>query len=159
MVTQMNKKILLPVIAVVVIGAAALVWFLVINKDTGPAPVVYANYSASEAIVTNVKKTSESKTNRLLKTGVCVVMDEILYKEITASKEIEAYYQPIIKDTIIFILRELTEDDINDTTGQDKIRQKLTDALNERLDLNGMDADGNPKPKIYSIIFTDFVMQ
>ncbi len=54
-----------------------------------------------------------------------------------------------LRDTILFILRGLTEDDITDTEIQHSLRGRIADALNQALEIDN----------IVNIKFSDFVMQ
>ncbi|NCB27434.1 MAG: flagellar basal body-associated FliL family protein, partial [Bacteroidia bacterium] len=57
--------------------------------------------------------------------------------------------QYIVRDTILFILRDLTEADIRSNDIQDKLRVTIPQALNTALQIENL----------MSVRFIDFVMQ
>lgn len=151
----MSKKILIPIILVVVLAVAAVLYFFVF---TGEKPVVYTYFTPGDYFVTNVKD-----SNRLLKTVVVMVYDE-KDKKLT---ELMAVNQSLIRDTVIFILRDLNEAAIKDQTTVENLRQIIRDRLNEVLGLSenqiedptaasGFRVEGS---YIYDILFSDYVMQ
>ena len=112
---------------------------LVIRHQAAQAeePTSYT-YALDDAFITNVKD-----SRKLLKTSVVLVAnDENLQEMLDAN-------QYVVRDTVLFILRDLTEDDICSDTIQDTLRKEIPDALNKALEINS----------ITSIYFGDFVMQ
>ncbi|MGE4354558.1 MAG: flagellar basal body-associated protein FliL [Oscillospiraceae bacterium] len=57
--------------------------------------------------------------------------------------------QYVIRDVILFKLRDLTEEDIRSETIQDQLRSSIPSALNDALGTES----------IQSVYFSDFVMQ
>ena len=141
----MKKKkiviLLLLILLVVAIGAGAAYYFILRPAAAAAAaekPAELYEYAISDSFVTNVKD-----SNKLLKTTIVLVVDE---------KDLDDFLdenQYTIRDTILFILRGLTEDDIKNDDIQDTLRQSIPEALNEALEIDS----------IVSIYFSDFVMQ
>lgn len=133
----MNKKkiIILIVAAAVVIGGAAY-FFLLRNNDGENQPLY--EYAMSDAFVTNVKDSS-----KLFKTSVILVVDKKGMDDFFDENEYT------IRDTILFMLRDLTEEDISSSDIQAKLRVSIPQALNSALGIDN----------IVSVYFSDFVMQ
>ena len=134
------KKVLIIVIAIVVVAGAALYFFVFSGSDE-EKPEVRVEYSPGDFFTTNVQVGSGA--TRLLKAGVVLVvnaegMEEMLTRE-----------NARIRDTIIFILRNLTVDEINAPGNQEPLRERIIDALNEELNL-GVD-------KFVEVLFNEFV--
>lgn len=157
----MNKKLLIPIILVVLIGVAAALYFLVLAPDGDkeePAPVL-ATYNAGDNYITNVKWDNDVDKNpskRLFKAGVYLMVDEGMMTDLSDKTSPTI---PVIRDTILFIFRDLTEEEIAAPGGEAAIKQRIIDTINERLELNDLDEKGKRKPKVYDVMFTDFVMQ
>ncbi len=127
------KKLGIFIIVVAVVAGAAL-YFFVFN---GSKPE-YDQYSPGEYFVTNVKD-----SNRLLKTSVVLELDtKKMQKELKEKNT-------LIRDTIIFILREMDEQEIKASNAQDILRNDIREALNEKLETE----------QIIGIMLNDFVMQ
>lgn len=103
----------------------------------GEPPPEYDQYSPGDFFVTNVKD-----SNRLLKTSVVLELDSKKMQDELKDKN------TLIRDTIIFILRELDETDVRSPDVQEKLRVQLKDALNKQLGTE----------HIIGILFNDFVM-
>lgn len=129
------KKILPVVIIAVVLTAAAAVYFFFLR---GEPEIKYTTYSPGEFFVTNVK---DSK--KLLKTGIVMVLDtDTLEAKLTENNA-------LIRDSIIFILRSLTDDVLAKADAQNTIRILIKDDLNQKLKIEN----------IVDIYFNDFVVQ
>jgi flagellar basal body-associated protein FliL len=99
---------------------------------------VFYNYAIADSFVTNVKDSS-----KLFKTTVVLVLNKA---------EMDSFIkenQYTVRDTILFILRDLTEEDIKSSDIQDKLRISIPQALNAALKIDN----------IVSVYFSDFVMQ
>lgn len=134
------KKILIIIIAVIVIAGGVGAYFLFFNKpkeEAEPKVELYT-YAIEDAFITNVKG-----SQKLFKTSVILVVNKENMDEVFA----ENTY--IIRDTIIMILRELTEEEISGMTIQDMLRTEIASALNKALEIDN----------IVSVYFGDFVMQ
>ncbi len=131
------KKILIIVIAVIAIGVGA--FFLFFNKQTEEEPeIILYNYAIEDAFITNV-----NGSQKLFKTAIILVvnkeaMDEYLGENIYT-----------IRDTILMILRNLTEKEISTMDIQDRLRVEIAAALNKVLEIDN----------VVSVYFGDFVMQ
>ena len=130
------KKRIISIVLVIILGTAAL--FLYSGCSGGEEKVVRAEYSPGDYFTTNVAGGSP----RVFKcVPILVVNKEGLDETLKAQNA-------TIRDTIIFILRELTEEDIRAPGNFDDLRERIVDALNERL---GVDY-------FVEVIFNDFVM-
>ena len=130
------KKIAIVIVIVVVIAAAAGLYFFVLGGDR-EKPEVRVEYSPGEFFTTNVSGGS----TRLLKAGIILVVNE------TGLEETLTQDNARIRDTIIFILRDLTEDEIR-AQNQDRLRERIINDLNERLGIDNF----------VEVLFNDFVM-
>ena len=129
------KKIIPVIIAIIVVGGVAL-YFLVFSSDQ-EKPEVRVEYSPGEFFTTNV-----SGSSRLLKAGIILVVNENGLEEQLTNDNAR------IRDTIIFILRSLTEDEIKAPGTQDALRARITKALNTKLGIDNF----------VEVLFNDFVM-
>ena len=119
-----------------ILGSMAL--FLLSGCSGDDAKAVRVEYSPGDYFTTNVA----GESYHLLKVApVLVVNKEGLDDTLKAQNA-------TIRDTIIFILRDLTEADIKAPGNQDELRGRIVTALNERL---GVDY-------FVEVIFNDFVM-
>jgi flagellar basal body-associated protein FliL len=132
-----NKKLLIIVIAAVAVVATAVVIFL---SSRGEKPIVYAYYSPGEFFVTNVNASAH-----LLKTSVVLVLNT----EDTKLQDELKLQNAKVRDTIIFLLRDLTEEDIKSADNKEKLRKDIIEQLNDRLEIDN----------IVDVWFNDFVMQ
>jgi flagellar basal body-associated protein FliL len=136
-----KKKKVLTILAVLAILVTVGVVYTIMSRskadDTSGEPTLY-QYSVEDPFVTNVKD-----SQKLFKTTVILVTDEEGMDEFLAEN------QYVIRDSILFIMRSLTEEDIESEDIQDVLRESIPVALNSAL---GIDS-------IVSIYFSDFVMQ
>ena len=136
-----NKKILIiiVVLAVVLAGAGAAVYMFVLKpgSDTEAEAPLYT-YALEDSFVTNVKD-----SNKLFKATITLVINDEKGQKTLEDNATE------VRDTILFALRGLTEDEISDTAVQDTLRTELAQDVNDRL---GIDF-------VVSVYFSDFVMQ
>lgn len=136
----MNKKVLIAVVLVLVLaiaGGAAYFLFLKPTSDKNAEPTYYT-YDLGDSFVTNVKDSS-----KLFKATIVIVSTDAKFQTTLDAKK------NIARDTVLFLLRDLTEEDIDSRTIQDSLRTQIADALNKSLDVNS----------ITSVYFSDFVMQ
>ena len=134
--------IIILVILILVIVAGGLYYMLVLkdqaaNSSAETEPKVYT-YALDDSFITNVKD-----SRKLFKTTIILVSSAEDLKETLDAN------QYIIRDTILFILRDLTEEEICSDTIQDTLRKEIPDALNQALKIDS----------ITSVYFGDFVMQ
>jgi flagellar basal body-associated protein FliL len=134
----MKKNIIIIAVAVIALGVGA--YFLLFrDKDGGKdAKVITYDFAIEDPFITNVKR-----SEKLLKTSVILVVDK---KDLDEFLDKNLY---TLRDTVLFILRELTEEDITNTEIQNALRGRIADALNQALDIDN----------IVNIKFSDFVMQ
>ena len=131
------KKSTIAIIVVILIIAGAALYFFMFSGETEKKEV-RIEYSPGEFFTTNVSGGS----TRLLKATVILVVDS---EEIEATLDKE---NARIRDTIIFILRDLTEDQIRSQGTQDELRNRILSEVNERLGINNF----------IEVLFSDFVM-
>lgn len=141
-VNIMKKKVVLPILIVLILAVAAgsVYYFFFRDKgdDNAKSEPVYSTYSLDDSFVTNVKD-----SNKLFKTSIVLVADSDQLTDLLKDKEY------VVRDTILFLLRDLTEEDIRSETIQNTLRPKIAKALNEALGIDN----------IKSVYFGDFVMQ
>lgn len=138
----MKKKAILPILIILILAVAggSVYYFFFRDQsgsDANAEPTYYA-YSLDDSFVTNVKDSS-----KLFKTSIVLVADSDQLTDLLKDKKY------IVRDTILFLLRDLTEEDIRSETIQNTLRPKITDALNQALGIDN----------IKSVYFGDFVMQ
>ncbi|MDR0951745.1 MAG: flagellar basal body-associated FliL family protein [Oscillospiraceae bacterium] len=132
-----NKKMLLIIIIGVIAVAGVVVYMLFLKPEP---PIVYSYYSPGEAFVTNVKE-----TGRLFKSGLVLVVD-------TEDEKVTGDFtlrNALIRDTIIFILRDLSEEEILAPDNKEALRQEIISQLNTRLETE----------HIVDMYFNDYVVQ
>ena len=130
------KKIIIIIAAVVVLGGGALYFFLFMGDREKPE--VRVEYSPGEFFTTNV-----NQSNGLLKSTIVLVVNADGLEEMLTSENAR------IRDTIIFILRNLTAEEIKAEGTQEILRNRIISALNERLGIDNF----------VEVLFNDFVMQ
>ena len=130
------KKIVPVIIAIIIVGGVGL-YFFVFNTNQ-EKPEVRVEYSPGEFFTTNVGGGS----SRLLKAGIILVVNENGLEDMLTRDNAR------IRDTIIFILRNLTEEEIKEPGTQETLRNRLITALNEKLGIDN----------IVEVLFNDFVM-
>ncbi len=132
----MNKTGIIVIVIIIALAAAA--YFLFFQDKSDTKEEVFYNYAVEDAFITNVKN-----SDKLFKTSVVLVINK---------KGMDEYFEEnlfTIRDTILFILRDLTEDDIESADIQQTLRGKISEALNEALGIDN----------IVTVKFSDFVMQ
>lgn len=131
------KKKIITIILVLALFGGAIAYYFYKGADNGASNELYS-YVPGDYFVTNVKDSGS-----LLKTTVVLVLNT---GDLTDELDDKQY---VIRDTIIYLLRGLTEEDIKSDTIQDKLRYEIAEKLNEVL---GIDS-------IVTVYFNDFVMQ
>ena len=136
-----KKKKLIVIIAIlavlITLGVVYIFVFRNTADDTVKEPTLY-QYAIEDSFVTNVKD-----SQKLFKTTIILVTNEAGMDEFLSEK------QYVVRDSILFIMRSLTEKDIEGEDIQDVLRDSIPKALNTAL---GIDS-------IVSVYFSDFVMQ
>lgn len=131
----MKKNSVVLIILVLLAAVGALLYVFVFK---GESELPYDQYSPGDFFVTNVKD-----SNRLLKTAVVLELDSEDMQDELKEKN------TLIRDTIIFILRDMGETEIMSPDAQEILRTRLKTALGEKLETE----------HIIGILFNDFVMQ
>ena len=131
----MGKKLIIIIVAIAVV-AGGLYFF--VFRDKGNDQAVYYDYAIKDPFITNVRG-----SNKLFKTTIILVIDnEKLSKELDKNLF-------TIRDTILFTMRSMTEEDIKNQSVQDNLRKTIPDKINRALNISG----------VVSVRFNDFVMQ
>lgn len=130
----MNKKVIIIIVVLLVIAAVAS-YFLFFSKEKEP---VVSYYVPGDFFVTNVKDSMY-----LLKTTI------VLELNVDDKKEYLTERNHIIRDVIVFSLREKNEEELRSTGIQETLRSEIVTKLNEKL---GVDY-------IVSLYFNDYVLQ
>ena len=126
------KRILIVVIAVIAVGTL----LVSCGKKEGEPEVLY-NYAIKDAFIANVKD-----SQKLVKASIVLVMNKDISEDLDESIH-------IIRDTVLIILRDLTDEDISSPDIMDRLRSEIPAALNKALEIEN----------IVSVYFSDFVMQ
>lgn len=133
-----KQMILVIIIAVVVIllAVGAVLYFVVFAADR-ESPNVRISVPIGERFVTNVRD-----SHRLLMTDIELVVDN--NRVLTRLEEDNSR----IRDTIVFILRDLDEETISAHGTKDMLRLRIVNELNQRLDIENF----------IEVLFNEFVM-
>lgn len=129
--------IILGLFIALAIVAAAVIIYILNNQNAEKEPELYS-YPITDYFVTNVKDSS-----KLFKTSIVLVVNEKGMETLLDEKK------PEIRDTILFVLRGLTAEDLTSDSIQDKLRDEIPKDINEALEIDN----------VVSLYFTDFVMQ
>lgn len=124
------KRILIFVIAAIAVGA------LLVSCGKEGEEVLY-NYAIKDAFIANVKE-----SEKLVKASIVLVMNKDISEDL--DKKVH-----IIRDTVLIILRDLTDEDISSPDIMDRLRSRIPAELNKALEIDN----------IVSVYFNDFVMQ
>lgn len=133
------KKVIIILVALIVLGGAA-VYFFVLPKP--PEPEKKSTYVPGDFFVTNIK---DSKA--LLKTTVVLEVNKAA-EDAEFAKFMEEN-NPVIRDIIVFTLREKTETELRSTGIQDQLRIEIVSKINEKLGIDN----------VKTIYFNDYVLQ
>ena len=133
------KKIIIIVAAVAVVAGVAL-YIFVFSGEPADKPEVRIEYSPGDFFTTNIITNSNSV--RLLKAGIILVVNAEGLEDMLEQKNAR------IRDTIIFILRDLTVEEILAEGTQEALRERIITSLNERLGIDNF----------VEVLFNDFVM-
>ena len=129
------KKVIIIVLAVVLVAAGVFSYFFFFSGDKEEEIVLF---SPGDFFVTNVKDST-----KLLK--ITVVLGLNTDKE----NEYLTENTPIVRDVILQVLRQNTEDQLKNAESQETIRKELTSALKQRLEMD----------YLVTVYFSDFVIQ
>lgn len=134
-------NILLVILIIAVSAIAAYLYFFAMNNNPEPSSqdtknVIY--YSPGDSFITNLKG-----SRRYIKVDIQVELNDKSLTDVFDKRNGE------MRDAIYSTLRDSTVEEIDGSEGQNKLRQKLVNRLNELFDTNA----------ITNIYFTDFVVQ
>ena len=130
------KKIIIIIAAVIVVAAGVAAYFIFF-KDKEPEPV-RTFYVPGDFFVTNVK---DSKY--LLKTTIVLELNK------EGMEEYLTEYNHVIRDIIVFTLREKTEEELRSTGIQETLRTEIVDKLKKEMDMD----------YLVTVYFNDYVLQ
>ena len=131
------KKLMPVILGVVVLAGVALGYMYFTG---GEEVEVYEYYSPGDFFVTNVKD-----SNSLFKSSVVLVLntdDEKVLEDLDKMNS-------IIRDTIIFVLRDQSADTLKSTVLHETVRETIKAKINERLSVT----------YIVDVLFNDYVIQ
>ena len=131
------KKLMPVILGVVVLAGVALGYMYFTG---GEEAEVFEYYSPGDFFVTNVKD-----SNSLFKSSVVLVLntdDEKVLEELGKMNS-------IIRDTIIFVLRDQSADTLKSTVLHETLRETIKEKINERLSVT----------YIIDVLFNDYVIQ
>ena len=134
----MNKRILIIIIAAVVVVGAAAAFLLLSGGGGEPA---YVNYTPGDEFITNAKESS-----KYIRVVVVLEVQEGKQEELTAK-------EAVIRDAIIFVLRNKTEAEFRDASIEATLRTEIITRLTEALQL-----EESEYPIIKNVYFSDFVI-
>ena len=140
----MNRKniVVLLVALIVLVGAGAGFYFLILPKMSEEKPEVRSAYSPGDYFVTNIKD-SKSYVKVSIALEVNRAADDGEFQEFMKSKN------HIIRDAIVFVLREKTYEELSSPDVKEILSQELIDKINEAL---GTD-------NVVGIYYNDYVVQ
>jgi flagellar basal body-associated protein FliL len=131
------KKIII-IIAAVLLVAGGVTYFVFLKP--APEPEL-SYYSPGENFVTNIKDSV-----RLLKTSVVLEISTTDTEKVT---EYLTENNHVIRDIIVFALREKTEDELRSMGVEEELREELKQNISEKMGVDYLQ-------KVY---FNDFVIQ
>ncbi|MFZ5975280.1 MAG: flagellar basal body-associated FliL family protein [Bacillota bacterium] len=131
-------KIIIAAVGVLAVGAAAYIFLLSPQQPAEAQEKPQYTYVPGEYFVTNIKDST-----RLLKTTIVLSVDD------ESKTEYMTKNNQIIRDVIIFTLREKTEPELRSMGIQDKLRDEIVKNLKAKLDMN----------YLVTLYFNDFVLQ
>ncbi len=129
----MVKKLIIIGVAVLLV-AGAVYWFFF----KPPAPPTPSFYVPGDYFITNVKD-----SQKLLKTTIVLALERDDMEEFLIK------HTHVIRDVIVFVLRDKTEEELRATDIQDALRREITNQLENSLAID----------YITTIYFNDFILQ
>lgn len=152
---MMKKKAGL--ISVVVVVALAIgAYFLFFQKPANTTPPLL-NHKPGDYIITNIYGSA-----RLMKLTPVLVFENIPEDLHTAVTDYLTLQEPIIRDTIIFVIRAMTEAELREPGVENDVREKIMQQLHERLSfqqLEKVQGAGVTMDNLKTINYYDFVLQ
>ncbi|MDL2289344.1 flagellar basal body-associated FliL family protein [Clostridia bacterium OttesenSCG-928-F22] len=133
------KKIIIIVLALLVVGGVAVFMF-VLPKEEGPEP--RSLYTPGDYFVTNDKD-----GKNMVKTTIVLEVNKKADDE--EFKTFMDENQPKIRDTIVFILRSKSLDELRSQDIKTVLTSEIVQAINEALEIDN----------VKTIYFNDYVVQ
>lgn len=130
------KKTLIIIIAAVVVASGVAAYFIFFSNSEPKEIRTY--YVPGDFFVTNIK---DSKY--LLKTTIVLELNQEGMEEYLTENN------HIIRDIIVFTLREKTEDELRRTGIEDTLRTEIVEKIKEEMEID----------YIVTLYFNDFVLQ
>ncbi|MGI6175475.1 MAG: flagellar basal body-associated FliL family protein [Christensenellales bacterium] len=142
------KKALIFLIVLMLIGGGAAAYFILFNNDSEAPQEIRTPYIPGEYFVTNVRRSGpDDYTTALVKVSVVLEVDE--KPENTEFFAFLDEKQYIIRNKIVFILRDKTEEELRANDVQDVLADEMMKELNQTLGIEN----------IRGVYFTDYVVQ
>jgi flagellar FliL protein len=142
------KKVLILLIVIILIGGGAAVYFLFLSGSDAVEPEIRTPYIPGEYFVTNVRRSGpDDYTTALVKVSVVLEVDKK-----PGDTEFFAFLderQYIIRNAIVFILRDKTEEELRANDVQQVLTDEIISTLNQTLGIDN----------IKDVYFTDYVVQ
>ena len=123
----MNKTVIVIILAIILVAAGVGAYFLVFSGNSDQLEI-RVEHPTGEQFTTNLK----GSQTRFLRTGVVIVVNKTGLEDFITAENNN------IRDTIIFILRDLTEEEARAEGTQDILRTRMISALNERLGIENI---------------------
>jgi flagellar basal body-associated protein FliL len=142
------KKALIFLIVLMLIGGAAAAYFILLNDDGKAMEEIRTPYVPGEYFVTNVRRSGpDDYTTALVKVSVVLEVDrELEDTEFFAFLDEKQY---IIRNKIVFMLRDKTEEELRANDVQQALANEMMTELNQTLGIEN----------IKGVYFTDYVVQ
>ncbi len=139
------KKLTVPLIVVLLVAVGGMAYMLFFNKSLQQEPVkrkaTYFTFTLEKEFITNVKNSQS-----LFKTSITFEIEQEKEEEQKAFLEENT---PVIRDSILFLLREKTYDELRASDIRDKLSKQIVELLNEKLDVE----------YLKSVYFNEYVVQ
>jgi flagellar basal body-associated protein FliL len=150
----MKRKVLLILVAIAAL-CAALTLAGCAEKEVEISKIV--TYSPGEYIVTNLARNPGDTVTHLARVTIMLEIDNEAY--LTALLEKDSEMQPRIRDAIVFVLRNMTSDEItaDDANNQSSLRTLVLTAVNDSM--RGQITSDRDSDHFIGVVFSDFVIQ
>lgn len=138
----MSKKLLIPIIAVVVVAVVGVVLYMFVFSSSEPK-IVPTNYVPGDVFTTNA-----SDSNTLIRVGIVLVLntdDSKLQETLTEQ-------QGLVRETIYRVLRSKSKEELAAQDIFDVLETEMVSALNARFAEYEID-------NFYGVVFSDYVIQ
>lgn len=144
-------------IALIVVAALGIGAYFVFFQDKGPVTPPLLNHKPGDYIITNIYGSA-----RLMKLTPVLVFENIPEDVQIQVTEYLTLQEPIIRDTIIFVIRAMTEEELREPGVEDAVRESIMQKLHERLsfaELGDAAKAGVTMDNLKTINYYDFVLQ